>query len=258
MSLGPGLVRGLGGHIWRYSPLLMLAAFWEALPRLQVVPHNLLPSFLEVVSSWYWLLTSGDLAVHIGVSLGRSLAGFAMSCLLGTALGILMARSEKVRAFFEPLVTVTYPIPKPVLIPLFIIWLGIGHISKIAVIFAGCIIPIIISSFNGARGIDPYLVWSARSMGSSERNLFVKVLVPYALPDILSGMRMALAISFILLVSSEMLAGQSGMGFLIFSLGESGQYSSMFAVVLTITFLGFTADRLFLVFTRKVTFWRQE
>ncbi|MBI3091879.1 MAG: ABC transporter permease [Candidatus Tectomicrobia bacterium] len=263
--------------LWRYAPIFILLAAWQMASELKFVPDSLLPSFFDVVHRWLEFLADGEIAksgtflwdavrsffastvvTNTAASMWRGMVGLGLSIILGVTLGIAMAWFQKLRDFFEPIVMISYPIPKPALIPIFIIWLGLGHISKIAVIFAGCLIPIVISAFNGARGVDRYLIWSARNMGTREGKLLWRVVVPASLPDILSGIRMALAISFILLVSSEMLAAKSGLGFLIFFLGESGEYAGMFAAVLTITLLGFFADRAYLTIMRRILIWREE
>ncbi len=263
--------------VWRYTPIFLLLAAWQSASELELVPEAMLPSFFDVVHRWLELAADGEvtqaggsLSVEIkkifastimtntASSMWRGFTGLGLSIVMGVSLGIAMAWFEKLRHFFEPLVMISYPIPKPALIPIFMIWLGLGHISKIAVIFAGCFIPVIISAFNGARGVDRFLIWSARNMGTSEGKLLWRVVLPAALPDILSGVRMALSISFILLVSSEMLAARSGLGFLIFFLGESGEYAGMFAAVMTITFLGFFADRIYLSLMHRILIWREE
>ena len=135
--------------------------------------------------------------------------------------------------------------PKSALIPVTVIWLGFGDGSKILLIFLGCMLPVTIGAFNGARGSDRALVWSARSMGASRLRMLWDVVVPSAMPEMLNGIRTALALSFILLVSSELIVSQKGFGYLIGFLGASGAYEGMFAVVLTVAFLGFAADRVY-------------
>lgn len=266
--------------ILQYSPILLLILVWEFFARWGIVRQGLLPTFSDVALKWYsyvieWenikkttgpytfadalhVFFSSTIVTNAAASLWRGAVGFSIAVVLGVSLGIAMAWFKNVRNFFEPLVVVTYPIPKPALIPVFIIWLGLGHISKIAVIIAGCIIPVVISAYNGARGVDHYLIWSALNMGTSPRKMLWRIIIPAALPDILSGIRMGLAISFIMLISSEMLAARSGLGYLIFFLGESGEYAGMFAAVLTVTLLGFLADRLYLVVMRRTLIWREE
>lgn len=255
----PGKVEGFRGRargvLTKYTPVLILCATWELLSRSGLVQETFLPSFTHVVRAWFGLLLSGELVKHAASSLWREATGFSLSVVFGTTVGIAMARYRLFQEFFEPLISLVFPLPKSALIPILVVWLGIGHLSKIAVIFLGCILPITVNSFNGARGTDKYLVWSALNMGTSRGKLFWKVILPAALPDILSGTRLALAVSFVLLVSSEMLAGDSGLGFLIFFLGEGGEYAEMFAAILTLTLLGFFADRIYLMLMRRVLAW---
>lgn len=241
----------------RMLPLLILAAFWEGLTRGGLLRPEALPPLDRVVLRWLAFVVQGDLLPHLGASLWRQAVGFLLSVVVGTGLGIGMARFPSLQSFCEPLLTLTYPIPKQALIPVFMIWLGIGHASKIAVIFMGCLIPIVISAFHGARGVDPYLIWSATNLGTSRRRLWWRLIVPAALPDILSGIRIALSLSFILLVTSEILAARAGLGYLSFFLGESGAYEEMFAVVLTVILLGYAADRAYHWLMRRLLVWQR-
>jgi ABC-type nitrate/sulfonate/bicarbonate transport system permease component len=162
-----------------------------------------------------------------------------------------------VNATVSPLVEALYPMPKSALIPVTALWLGFGDGSKILLIFLGCMLPVTLGAFNGARSSEQALVWSARSMGASRLAVLRDVVLPSALPELLNGVRTALALSFVLLVSAEMIVARSGLGYLIGFLGEGGVYDAMFAVVLTVAFLGFFADRLYLLFYRRVLRWRE-
>lgn len=238
------------GHMGRigfyYSPLLILALIWEVMARTGVLPADLGPSPWQTLQALSILYAEGDLLIHAGISFWREFTGFLASCVLGTALGVSMARIDWVRTVFRPLVTFLYPMPKSALIPLLLLWFGIGHMSKIAAIFLGCLLPIVTSSFNGARGVNPQLIWSAQSLGTSNTAILWKIVLPAALPDILSGIRIALSLSWLLLVSAELLISRSGLGYLISYTGESGDYPSMFAAILTVVCIGFLADRIFL------------
>jgi len=241
----------------RYLPLALLLAAWEAASRLGWVPQSMLPSLSGVLGLWWRLLRDGELFTHGGASLLRAGAGLALSILVGTALGVLMAWSRPLRRVLQPLVSILYPLPKSALIPILMIWLGIGHLSKVAVIFLGCLLPVVLSAFNGANGVDRTLIWSAQSLGAARRDILREILVPAALPEILTGIRIALALSFVLLVSSEMLAAREGLGFLISFLGEAGNYEGMFAAVFTVAGLGFAADRAYLAAVRRALRWRE-
>jgi NitT/TauT family transport system permease protein len=147
--------------------------------------------------------------------------------------------------------------PKSALIPLTIMWIGIGDPSKATLIFIGCLLPIVMSAFNAARGVDDVLLWSARGMGATEREVLWEVVVPASLPEILSGIRISLALSFILMVAGELIIGNDGIGYLISLLGEAGDYAGMFAGVITISAVGFMADRGYVALTRRLLIWRE-
>ena len=137
------------------------------------------------------------------------------------------------------------------------IWLGFGDGSKILLIFLGCMLPVTIGAFNGARSSEQTLVWSARSMGAHQLRMLWDVVLPSAMPELLNGIRTALALSFILLVSSELIVAQKGFGYLIGLLGANGSYDAMYAVVLTVAFLGFAADRVYLLILKRMMEWRE-
>ena len=240
----------------RYSPLLLLAAAWEISSRTGLVSTLALPPLSEVVVAWFDLIKSGELITNGAASLWRTGAGLFLAVVIGAALGIVMAWSKPVNVVLSPLVEMFYPMPKSALIPVTVLWLGFGNGSKILLIFLGCMLPVTIGAFNGARSSEQVLVWSARSMGASRLRMLWDVVVPSAMPELLNGVRTALALSFILLVSSELIVAQQGLGYLIGFLGANGSYDAMFAVVLTVAFLGFAADRAYLLVMQRVLRWQ--
>jgi NitT/TauT family transport system permease protein len=241
----------------RYSPLLLLAIAWELAARLELVASTALPPLSNVVVAWFDMLKDGELITNGASSLYRASAGLALSIAVGSVLGIVMAWWKPVNLLLSPLVEVFYPLPKSALIPVTVIWLGFGDGSKILLIFLGCMLPVTIGAFNGARSSEQVLVWSARSMGADKLRMLWDVVVPSAMPELLNGIRTALALSFILLVSSELIVAQQGFGFLIGNLGAIGSYDAMYAVVLTVAFLGFAADRIYLLILKRTMAWRQ-
>jgi ABC-type nitrate/sulfonate/bicarbonate transport system permease component len=240
----------------RYAPLLLLAIMWEAGSRLSLISPLALPPLSDVLIAWGKLVMSGDLLTNGVNSLYRAAAGLSLAIIIGSAVGVLMAWSRVVDVFIGPIMRLFFPMPKSALIPVMALWLGFGDGSKIVLIFLGCMLPVAISAYNGARGADRTLVWSARSLGAARLRVLWDVIVPSALPEILAGTRIALAYSFILLVSSELVAARKGLGFMIGVLGEGGVYDAMFATVLTVALLGFIADRCYFAFMRRVLRWR--
>ncbi len=241
----------------RYSPLLLIALAWEISSRLGLVSTLTLPALSDVVAAWFDLAKSGDLVANAATSLWRGSIGLLLSIFVGGALGIGMAWWRPLNVLLGPLVELFYPMPKSALIPVTVLWLGFGDGSKILLIFLGCMLPVTIGAFNGARGCDRMLVWSVRSMGASRVRALWDVVLPSAAPELLNGIRSALALTFVLLVSSELIQARSGLGYLIGFLGGGGVYDAMFAVVLTVALLGFLADRLYLVAMRRVLIWRE-
>jgi NitT/TauT family transport system permease protein len=242
----------------RYLPLLLLALAWEAIARLGLVSELALPPLSSVIAAWVDLIKTGELVTNGASSLYRAAAGLGLSIVVGTVLGILMAWWRPVNALLSPIVEVFYPMPKSALIPVTVLWLGFGDGSKILLIFLGCMLPITIGAFNGARSSDQALVWSARSMGANRARMLIDVVLPSAMPELLNGIRTALALSFILLVSSELIVARQGFGYLIGFLGANGSYEPMFAVVLTVAFLGFAADRVYQMIVRRALLWREQ
>jgi len=243
--------------VTRYVPLLLLAIAWELASRLDLLSSTALPPLTDVIRAWIDLITDGELITNGLASLYRAAAGLTLAMVLGAALGIFMAWWKPVNALFAPIVEIFYPLPKSALIPVTVIWLGFGDGSKILLIFLGCMLPVTLGAYNGARGSEQALVWSARSMGANRLRVMWDVVLPSALPELLNGIRTALALSFILLVSSELIVAQKGFGYLIGFLGANGNYDAMYAVVVTVAFLGFAADRGYLLITKRALAWRE-
>jgi len=240
----------------KYLPLLLLALIWEAIVQLGLVSRDVLPSLTDVAKAGWTLAKEGEFWTNGAASLWRGSAGLALAIVIGAVLGILMAWWRGVEAFMGPLVEALYPMPKSALIPVTVLWLGFGDGSKILLIFLGCMLPVTLAAYNGARSCEQHLVWSARSLGASRLRVLLDVVVPSALPELLNGIRSALALSFVLLVSSELIVARKGLGYLIGFLGEGGIYDAMFAVVLVVAFLGFFADRVYQAFADRVLAWR--
>jgi NitT/TauT family transport system permease protein len=242
--------------ILRYLPLLLLALAWEIGARTGLVSTLALPPLSAVLAAWVDLVRDGELITNGAASLWRAAAGLLLAIGIGGVLGIVMAWWRPVNVLLGPLVEMFYPMPKSALIPVTVLWLGFGNGSKILLILLGCMLPVTMGAFNGARSSEQALVWSARSMGASRLRMLWDVVVPSALPELLNGIRTALALSFILLVSSELIAAQQGFGYLIGFLGASGTYDAMFAVVLTVALLGFIADRIYLLVMHRMLRWQ--
>lgn len=242
--------------LWRYTPILLIALAWEASARFGLVSELVLPALSKIGAAFIYLL-SDDLPSHTLQSLKRGAIGLGMAIAFGTTAGVMMAWNKTIRILVNPLIRCFYPMPKSALIPVIIMWLGLGDTAQIALIFIGCTVPIVVSSFNSSLGVDNALLWSARSMGATERQVLMEIVIPASLPGILNGIRTALALAFILMISSEMIISRNGIGYLISILGEGGDYEGMFAGVVVVAALGFLADRLYMMGTRRLLVWME-
>jgi NitT/TauT family transport system permease protein len=239
-----------------YLPLLIVALLWEAATRLGVLSPKQLPPLSDVIAAGIELARNGDLVVNAVSSLRRAFLGFLLAVASGTTLGAAMALVPWIRMAVDPIVQIFYPLPKSALIPLVLVWFGLGDTSKTFLVFLGCLLPMILSTYNGLRGVDPLLGWSARSLGASRLEVIREVLLPAALPQILVGLRTTIAFMFLLMVTSELVIATNGLGFMIGAFGDQGSYAAMFAVILVVTALGFAADRFFLVLSDHLLRWR--
>ena len=236
-------------------PLLLVLAAWQAASATGLLPRSVLPSLFDVAASLGSMLRSGEIVPHTLASFGRAGAGLLAAVVVGVVLGVLMARVRAVEQAVEPILLLIYPVPKPAMIPLFMIWLGIGDFSKVAVIALACLLPVVVATFNGTRSVDDLLLWSARARGTSERRLLWRVVLPAALPQIAAGVRTAIAIAIIVLVSSEFISAEKGLGYLIFAYGGVGADDAMLAVVIWLAAIGYLLDRGYLAGLRRLMAW---
>ena len=247
--------RARAGALAGLVPLALVLAAWQLASATGLLPKSVLPSLVDVARALAGLVRSGEIVPHTLASFMRAGTGLGVAVVLGIALGIVMARVRLVQLAIEPILLLVYPVPKPALIPLFMIWLGIGDFSKIAVIALACLLPVVTATFNGARSVDPVLLWSARARGTSEAKLLWRVVLPAIVPQIAAGVRTAIAISIIVLVSSEFLSSQEGLGYLIATYGGVGAEDAMLAVVIYLAAIGYALDRLYLAALRRWMAW---
>jgi NitT/TauT family transport system permease protein len=236
-----------------YSVLMVLAA-WEIAA---IVIHDplFLPRFSAVIETLWGLATSGQLIADIRASLARALGGFVLAMAIGVPLGILMGQFRRWDDFWGLLVSFSNPIPKIGLVPLFVLWLGIGETSKIAVVAAGAVFPVLINTYNGVRGVNPILIWRAQTLGPSQNELLRKVILPASLPSIFVGARLAMALAWVILIAAEMVAARSGLGFRILYGQQMFETNVVFAGLLTISIFGFAFDRLLQALSHRLCGW---
>lgn len=244
------LQRGVRALGW-IGPLVVLALVWEGLARSEIISARLLPPFSDVFAEAVTLVAEGDILPHLGTSLYRAMIGLALGAGSGIVLGIGMAMAPLAQRTLYPLLTLTYTLPKSALIPIAFLWLGVGDASVILVVFLATLVPLIINAYHGAESVPSQYVWSARSMGTGRTRLLLSVIAPAALPNIMNGLRISLALSMVVTISAEMVAAFVGIGQFIFRFGESGAYTHMFSAILIAVTAVFAIDR---VFTRVAGF----
>ncbi len=238
----------------RVYSLIVLLILWELIAL--IIENSLfLPRFSAVLSVTWANAAKGELVTDIGASMFRCLSGFTLALLIGAPLGILMGWSPKWDNFWNFIISFTNPIPKLGLIPLFILWLGIGEASKVAVILAAAMFPILINSYSGVKGVNKLWIWRAATVGATQGEILRKVILNAALPHILTGARLGMAVAWIVLLGAEMVAAQTGLGFRILYGQQTFDTRLVFSGLLTIAVIGFTFDRLIVALSSRMCRW---
>jgi NitT/TauT family transport system permease protein len=233
----------LAGVARRAVPLVVFLALWQALGTFHVVDTGFLPTPIMVGRALADLLTGPEIRDNLLATLLRVFAGLIAGAACGVALGVGMARSPAFDAYVSPLVGATYSLPKTALVPLLILWFGVGHLMAVAAVFLTCLLPVVVHTYHGVTATPSVLVWSAQALGADRRQVLWRILLPHALPDIFTGLRVALGFAFVVAISAEMIASTAGIGRLTFMYGENGSYDYMFAAVAAIVLIAFVADR---------------
>jgi NitT/TauT family transport system permease protein len=234
---------------------LALLAAWELAARAFGI--NGLPPPWTALRELPAIFADGDTLPNIFASLRRMVIGFALAAAFAIPIGLMMGRSALVAKFFNPLLMVIYPVPKAALMPIIMLWLGVGDVSKTLVIFLGVSLPIIFHSYQGARAVDDKMLWSAAAMGLRAPARLVRVVFPAALPEIMVGCRTGLVLALITMVTSEMIARQTGVGNILFNALDMAQYEAVYAMIVVIGVLGFALDWGFEAVRRALMAWAE-
>lgn len=221
---------------------LVLLIVWQILCEAGVVRALLLPPPSQIFTAFVDLLRSGDLLRHLGVSLWRVMAGFALAGLAGVVLGVAIGLFPKLDRATDLLVQVLKPVPPIAWIPLTILWFGIGEESKIFIIFLGAFFPVLINTIDGIRQTDVRFVELARILETTRRRFIMRVVLPGALPSIMTGLRVGLMVAWMCVVAAELIAASSGIGFLIMDARQTMQTDQVFVGMMTIGAIGKVLD----------------
>jgi NitT/TauT family transport system permease protein len=237
--------------------LLVLASLWEIMPRIGAIDSRLMPPLSKVLLTFFNLIVSGELTRHILISGERMLTGFGLALVVNIPLGLALSWYKGLERIIDPVLQVFRQTSGLALFPLFILFFGIGEVSKIAIITYACQWPILLNTISGVKGIDPIWIKSARSMGASNFELFYKIVLPATIPSIATGARLGASMAVVLLVGAEMIGASSGLGFLVLDTQYKFQLPKMYASILTIIIIGLCINYIFVWLERKLTVWKE-
>jgi len=242
----------------RLFSVLVFVGVWQALAVSGLFTPFQLPSFTGVLGRIWTDAVTGDLWINTAVTLYRALVGFVIASVGGIAIGMAMSRVKLAYWFFDPLISIGFPMPKIAFLPVIILWLGVYDVPKITMIVFDAIFPVIAATLIGIQGVERELVWSARNMGANERELLWQVVLPAALPQIMTGLQVALPLSLIVAVVTEMLMGGYGLGGAMITASRFANSLGVFAGIVEIAVIGYILVKAMAVIRRRLLLWHPE
>lgn len=251
-------IAALGRGASRIFSIVLFLVAWELFARSGKVTPFMLPAFSDVVVRIYEDAVGGDLWLNTGLTLYRALLGFGIAAIGGIALGAAMSRNAVARWFFDPIISVGFPMPKIAFLPVIMLWLGLFDVSKISMVVLDVIFPIVTATIAGIRGVEKELIWSARNMGATDRELMWQIVLPAALPQILTGLQVALPIALIVEIVVEMAMGGYGLGGVMMTASRFADSRGVFAGIVEIAIVGYALIKAMAVVRRRLLIWHQE
>ena len=236
--------------------ILSLAAVWEIAGRL--ADSMLIPPLTKIGAAWYKLLLGGKLLPNLAATLWTMVIGFMLAVLVGIVVGLLMGRFRTVEHFLDLYVNSLMSAPTTAFVPVLILWFGLGVQSRIAVVFLFAVFVVIINTMTGVKQVDNVLLEMARSFGAKEKETFVKIILPAAMPAIMAGVRLAMGRAVKGIVTAEMLLTLTGIGAMIMQYGSAFATDALFAVILTILTVAMIAMKVVKMLDRRLTGWKVE
>jgi ABC-type nitrate/sulfonate/bicarbonate transport system permease component len=242
----------------RVFSILLVLVVWEWLARSGKYTPYQLPALSAVLGRIWDDAVTGDLAINTALTLYRALVSFAICAVLGVAIGMAMSRNKIANWFFDPIVSVGFPMPKIAFLPVVILWLGVYDVSKITIIVIDAIFPVIAATIVGIQAVERELIWSARNMGATNREVLTQVVFPAALPQILTGLQVALPLTLIVAVVAEMLMGGYGLGGAMMTASRFANSVGVFAGIVEIAVIGYVMVKTMSTIRRRLLIWHQE
>ena len=240
-----------------FSIGLVLVA-WEVLARSGTFTPFQLPSLGAVLIRIWHDAATGDLFLNTALTLYRALVSFAICAVGGVAIGMAMSRNKIANWFFDPIISVGFPMPKIAFLPVVILWLGVYDLSKITIIVIDAIFPVIAATVIAIQGVERELIWSARNMGANQRELLTQIVLPAALPQIMTGLQVALPLTLIVAVVAEMLMGGYGLGGAMMDASRFANSPGVFAGIVEIAVVGYCLVKAMSMLRRRLLIWHQE
>jgi ABC-type nitrate/sulfonate/bicarbonate transport system permease component len=241
-----------------WLPLIVLLIAWELTTRSGLVTPFMLPPLSAVFGRIMEDAASGELVAAVGTTLWRALMGFAISAVGGIALGILISQYKAVRWFFDPIISVGFPMPKIAFLPIMILWLGLFDVSKITMIAFNAIFPVVTATIAGIEGVEKQIIWSAQNLGAGRKRLMWDILLPAALPQILTGLQVALPIALIVGILTEMAMGGYGVGATMQTASRMADSPGVFAGIIEIAIVGYVLVQAMAFIRRRLLMWHPE
>ena len=252
----------LGRVAWRAVkftyPIVLVILVWALAAYAGWARPLFLPSPRAVAEQFWPLLQGGEVVAPLLLSLYRAFGGLVIALVIGAAAGVAMARTRWMRWGVDPLVSVAFPAPKIAFMPIFILWFGIDSVSKILLVAFTCVFPIIVATYHGATAVSRTIVWSAQAMGTSERELLRRVILPATLPYIFSGLRVTVPVALITAYTAEMVAGGGGLGAALMYAQRFFQTPSVFLYIILMLLSGVVLDQLMLAARVWLIPWQPE
>jgi ABC-type nitrate/sulfonate/bicarbonate transport system permease component len=242
----------------RVFSIVLLLATWEILARSGTFTHFQLPAFSEVIERIGNDAWTGDLWINTALTLYRALAAFLICAVFGVIIGMAMSRNAIANWFFDPIISVGFPMPKIAFLPVVILWLGVYDVSKITIIVIDAIFPVIAATVIAIQGVERELLWSARNMGANNRELLTQIVLPAAAPQIMTGLQVALPLSLIVAVVAEMLMGGYGLGGAMMTASRFANSTGVFAGIVEIAVVGYGLVKAMALIRRRLLIWHQE
>jgi ABC-type nitrate/sulfonate/bicarbonate transport system permease component len=242
----------------RLIVVLAVLLAWELTARSGLVTPFMLPRFSAVLERIWADAASGELAVNVGLTVYRAMVGFLIAAVGGIVLGMAMSRSVGVNWLFDPIISVGFPMPKIAFLPVVILWLGFYDLSKISMVVFDAIFPVVTATVAGIQGVERELIWSARNMGAKDRELLWQVIFPAALPQIMTGLQVALPIALIVAVVAEMMMGGYGLGGAMMTASRFADSRGVFAGIVEIAVVGYCLVKGMAIVRRRLLLWHQE